>query len=68
MLWFILLQSYIDILLIQTLSGFPRDVSYPGLVDDLMKVPGVQTMHSLNMWSLTVDKNAVSVHLAIGES
>lgn len=47
------------------MEGFPRDISYPSLVKDLCGLPGVQTIHSLHVWSLTVDKNALSVHLAI---
>lgn len=47
------------------MEGFPRDISYPTLVKDLQELHGVQMIHSLHVWSLTVDKNALSVHLAI---
>ncbi|XP_063690353.1 proton-coupled zinc antiporter SLC30A2-like [Bolinopsis microptera] len=47
------------------MEGFPRDISYPNLVRDLQNIPGVQMIHSLHVWSLTVDKNALSVHLAM---
>ena len=50
------------------MEGFPRDISYPTLVSDLSSIPGVHKIHSLHVWSLTVDKNALSVHLAIGRS
>ncbi|KAL5262669.1 hypothetical protein ACHWQZ_G008164 [Mnemiopsis leidyi] len=49
------------------MEGFPRDISYPNLVRDLQNIPGVQMIHSLHVWSLTVDKNALSVHLAMAQ-
>jgi len=33
---------------------------------DLMWLPGVEAVHSLNVWALTMDKVVVSVHLAVG--
>jgi zinc transporter 2 len=36
--------------------------------DDLQKIKGVKAAHSLHMWSLTMDKAALAVHLAIGSS
>jgi zinc transporter 2 len=47
-------------------SGTPRDVSYKAVKNDLQKIKGVKAAHSLHMWSLTMDKAALAVHLAIG--
>jgi len=33
---------------------------------DLLWLPGVEAVHSLNIWALTMDKVVVSVHLAVG--
>jgi len=33
---------------------------------DLQWLPGVEAVHSLNIWALTMDKVVVSVHLAVG--
>jgi hypothetical protein len=35
---------------------------------DLLSIEGVRSVHSLHMWSLTMDKAAVAVHLAIDTS
>ena len=49
------------------MEGTPRNISYTNLLSDLEGLPGVRTVHSLNIWSLTVDKNALSAHLGIGK-
>lgn len=49
------------------MQGAPRDVNYLSLLGDLEGLPGVRTVHNLHIWSLTLDKNALSVHLGIGE-
>uniref|UniRef100_A0A914VVU7 Solute carrier family 30 member 2 n=1 Tax=Plectus sambesii TaxID=2011161 RepID=A0A914VVU7_9BILA len=50
------------------MEGTPRDVSYAAVKNDLQKIEGVLAAHSLHMWSLTMDKAALSVHLAINAS
>lgn len=49
------------------MQGAPRNVNYLSLLSDLEGLPGVRTVHNLHIWSLTLDKNALSVHLGIGE-
>ena len=44
----------------------PRDVNYMSIKHDLADINGVKAVHSLNVWSLTMDKVAVAVHLAAG--
>ncbi|XP_076309347.1 proton-coupled zinc antiporter SLC30A2-like isoform X1 [Tachypleus tridentatus] len=47
------------------MEGFPRDMNYAVIKSNLQSIEGVETAHSLHIWSLTVDKNALAVHLAI---
>ncbi|XP_071549529.1 proton-coupled zinc antiporter SLC30A2-like [Panulirus ornatus] len=50
------------------MEGTPRNVNYLALLGDLEGLPGVRTVHNLHVWSLTLDKNALSVHLGIDQS
>ncbi|KAK8393214.1 hypothetical protein O3P69_013310 [Scylla paramamosain] len=50
------------------MQGAPRNVNYLTLLNDLEGLPGVRTVHNLHIWSLTLDKNALSVHLGIDQS
>ncbi|KAK3872284.1 hypothetical protein Pcinc_022630, partial [Petrolisthes cinctipes] len=50
------------------MEGAPRNVDYFCLLTDLEGLPGVRSIHNLHMWSLTLDKNALSVHLVIDQS
>lgn len=49
------------------MEGVPRSIKYHDLRRDLKSLDGVCNVHSLHVWSLTMDRNAVAVHLAIGE-
>lgn len=49
------------------MEGAPRNVDYLCLLTDLEGLPGVRSVHNLHVWSLTLDKNALSVHLVIGK-
>ena len=64
MLYFLYIadESYVSLLL----AGVPRNISYHEMKQDLLWLPGVEAVHSLNIWSLTLDKVVVTVHLAIG--
>ncbi len=48
--------------------GVPSNINYTQIVDDLLKLPGVRNAHSLHIWSLSLQKTALSVHIAIGMS
>ncbi|KAK4289325.1 hypothetical protein Pmani_037698 [Petrolisthes manimaculis] len=50
------------------MEGAPRNVDYFCLLTDLEGLPGVRSIHNLHMWCLTLDKNALSVHLVIDQS
>ena len=47
-------------------AGTPNDVDVEEVERTLLQVPGVRSVHSLNVWALTTDKNVLSVHLAVG--
>ena len=48
------------------MEGVPRGVEYRDLHRELKHVDGVSSVHSLHVWSLTLDRMAVAVHLAVG--
>ena len=50
------------------MEGCPKSVSFDDVMSDLMNLLDVVLVHDLRIWSLTTDKNAVSVHLAVNAS
>ncbi|CAL1547717.1 unnamed protein product [Lymnaea stagnalis] len=51
--------------LLVIMEGVPRDLSFESLKRELLTLEGVVAVHSLHIWALTMDRNALSVHLAI---
>uniref|UniRef100_A0A6A7FY60 Zinc transporter 2-like isoform X2 n=2 Tax=Hirondellea gigas TaxID=1518452 RepID=A0A6A7FY60_9CRUS len=47
------------------MEGVPLGVDYTAICAHLTALPGVRMVHSLHVWTLTIDKNACSVHLAV---
>lgn len=47
------------------MEGFPRSIDYVTIKEALESIDGVKMVHSLSVWSLTLDKSALNVHLAI---
>uniref|UniRef100_A0A915CE58 Zinc transporter 2 n=1 Tax=Parascaris univalens TaxID=6257 RepID=A0A915CE58_PARUN len=45
------------------MEAAPRHVDIDALHADLCSIEGVRDVHSLRVWSLTMDKTAISVHL-----
>ncbi|UJR21741.1 hypothetical protein I4U23_024816 [Adineta vaga] len=50
------------------MEGVPSHVNYVRIVDDLLRVSGVRNAHSLHIWSLSTQKVALSVHIAIDDA
>ncbi|XP_073528985.1 probable proton-coupled zinc antiporter SLC30A3 [Phyllobates terribilis] len=50
------------------MEGRPRSIAHGTVKEVLISVPGVRSVHSLRLWALTLNQNAVSVHLAIDET
>ena len=53
----------------QTISvtGSPEEVERELIEEDLTNLSGVAGVHGLHIWSLTMDRNVISVHLSVGE-
>ncbi|KAA0194498.1 Zinc transporter 2 [Fasciolopsis buskii] len=47
------------------MEATPRGLEFNEVKNSLNDIPGVVELHNLRMWSLTMNKTAVSVHLAI---
>ncbi|CAG0886985.1 unnamed protein product [Darwinula stevensoni] len=56
-----------DVMLV-LMEATPRSLDFSSIEKDLSDVQGVRLVHNLRVWSLTLDKNAIAVHLAIGKS
>ena len=47
------------------MEGLPPGIEYTEIISHLKEINGVKMVHSLHVWAITLDKNALSVHLAI---
>ena len=47
--------------------GTPKGVDFTAVKNLLLSVDGVEALHSLHIWALTVAQPVLSVHIAIGE-
>ncbi|TKR57946.1 hypothetical protein L596_030584 [Steinernema carpocapsae] len=47
------------------MEATPKHMDYSAIQNDLMQLSNVQTVHSLHVWSLNMEKTALSVHLAV---
>uniref|UniRef100_A0A915I8Q9 Zinc transporter 2 n=1 Tax=Romanomermis culicivorax TaxID=13658 RepID=A0A915I8Q9_ROMCU len=50
------------------MEGSPRSIDFLEVADTLSAIKGVVRVHNLRIWSLTLDKIALSVHLAISDN
>jgi zinc transporter 2 len=48
------------------ISASPKSIDYDAIKLYLHSIDGVVAVHSLHIWSLNVDKTAMTAHLAIG--
>lgn len=48
------------------MEATPTFLDYTEIMEVFMQVDGVVRVHNLRLWSLSVNKNALSAHLAIG--
>uniref|UniRef100_A0A0R3RNM1 ZT_dimer domain-containing protein n=1 Tax=Elaeophora elaphi TaxID=1147741 RepID=A0A0R3RNM1_9BILA len=49
----------------ESISGSPSSINFRAVFDSLEHINGVVKVHNLRIWSLTLDKIAISVHLEI---
>ncbi|XP_063680849.1 proton-coupled zinc antiporter SLC30A2-like [Bolinopsis microptera] len=50
------------------MEGMPEEVKNKELEQELLSISEVREVHSMNVWSLTMDRNVISVHLSVEES
>ena len=48
--------------------GTPKHLDYEEVKNDLNAVEGVKQAHSLHIWSITLNRTALSAHLALRTS
>ncbi|KAF8386072.1 cdf-2 [Pristionchus pacificus] len=53
--------------LVVLLEGRPSNIDFSLVFQSLGEIPGVQKVHDLRIWALTMDKVALSVHLEINK-
>ncbi|XP_045459879.1 zinc transporter 2-like [Melitaea cinxia] len=51
--------------LLVLMEGSPRDLDFQEVANTFLSLPGVVRIHNLRMWALSLDKTALSAHLAI---
>ncbi|XP_037866871.1 proton-coupled zinc antiporter SLC30A2 isoform X2 [Bombyx mori] len=51
--------------LLVLMEGSPRGLDFQEVADTFLALPGVLRIHNVRMWALTLDKPALSAHLAI---
>ncbi|CAH2989093.1 unnamed protein product [Chilo suppressalis] len=51
--------------LLVLMEGSPRGVDFQDVANTFLSLPGVLRIHNLRMWALSLDKTALSAHLAI---
>ncbi|XP_049882624.1 zinc transporter 2-like isoform X2 [Pectinophora gossypiella] len=57
--------SIIKDTLLVLMEGSPRGVDFQDVANTFLSLPGVVRVHNLRMWALSLDKTALSAHLAI---
>ncbi|GMR32130.1 hypothetical protein PMAYCL1PPCAC_02325, partial [Pristionchus mayeri] len=53
--------------LVVLLEGRPSNIDFSLVFQSLGEIPGVQKVHDLRIWALTMDKVALSVHLEVAK-
>ncbi|XP_069333585.1 proton-coupled zinc antiporter SLC30A2 isoform X1 [Eulemur rufifrons] len=56
-----------DVILV-LMEGTPKGVDFTAVRDLLLSVQGVEALHSLHIWALTVAQPVLSVHIAIAQN
>lgn len=48
------------------MEGIPKGIDFNEVRAIFLSIPGVKRVHNLRIWALSLDKTALSAHLAIG--
>lgn len=59
---FTIIRDVLNVLM----EGIPKGISIKEVQQTLFNIHGVRKVHNLRIWSLSLDKAALSTHLAIG--
>ena len=49
------------------MEGTPTFLDYTEIKGTFLEIPGVKRVHNLRIWGLSINKVALSAHLAIGK-
>lgn len=49
------------------MEGSPKGIDFTEVMNTLMNIEGVQRVHNLRIWALSLDKTTLSAHLAISK-
>ena len=55
-------------ILIVLMEGTPRGLNFEEVQNSFSRIPGVKDLHDLRMWSLSLNKITLSVHIAVDKS
>lgn len=47
------------------LPGIPKGIDFAEVMNTFLQIDGVVKVHNLRIWALSLDKTALSAHLAI---
>lgn len=50
------------------MEGIPKGFEYSQVESTFMQIDGVVKVHNLRIWALSLDKTALSAHLAISKN
>uniref|UniRef100_A0A4W3K1I4 Proton-coupled zinc antiporter SLC30A8 n=1 Tax=Callorhinchus milii TaxID=7868 RepID=A0A4W3K1I4_CALMI len=56
-----------DILLV-LMEGTPTGLNYTAVKEKILRVKGVETVHGLHLWALTMNQNLLSAHVTIDDA
>lgn len=51
--------------LVVLMEGIPKGIDFASVMDTFLEIDGVVRVHNLRIWALSLDKTALSAHLAI---
>lgn len=49
------------------MEGTPKYLDYTDVMQTFLQIQGVVRVHNLRIWALSINKIALSAHLAVGE-
>lgn len=53
--------------LLVLMEALPKGIDFEAVMNILMNIDGVKRVHNLRIWALSLDKIAMSAHVAISE-